>query len=217
MPQESSLQPLLYYKDPPKDAPAGQIYVAMMLDPDASKDLKAPNPDTAPPVPGSTILHWLWGNLTLNAHNHRLEVVDPDNVYNDPNDALAAYIGPGPAPGITKPVHDYTLMLFAQPDGFNLPKVKTAAGGNYTKFLPITPGGSMNRAKFPYAKFIKDFDLGAPVAANWFREDTPACNGTYQSGFGFCPSGTVSKTAAGMDVKSTKGPEPGVTSMSHMA
>lgn len=145
-----------------------------MLDPDAEKANKT---DTKG-KPGTTLLHWLWGNLTYDPDLDLLVAVDPDNVYNDPNSALAYFLGPGPAPGITKPVHDYTMMLFNQPENFIYPL-------NYTKFWNTT--NTETRIGFPYAQFIRQSGLGQPIASNWWTENTPACNGTKQDYYGMCP------------------------------
>ena len=142
-------------------------------------------------VPKSTVLHWLDGNLTFDSMHDRYITVDPDNVYNDPNAAAAPYVSPGPAPGITKPDHHYTVMLFEQPSGFKVPQ-------NYTKFLALESGGAANRIGFPYTEFIKQTGLGQPIASAWWIEKTPACNGTRQDYFGMCPPPGSSKSKPAM-------------------
>ena len=169
-PTETSLQPIVNASC----LTTTQTYLIMMLDPEA----ELTKPLSNQTVPGSNLLHWIFGNLTYDPSLELLATVDPDNVYNDPISALAGCIGPGPAPGITKPVHDYTMLLFDQPDNFTYP-------ANYTEFWNTT--GSTARSGFPYEEFIEQSGLGQPIASNWWTELTPPCNGTRETYFGYCP------------------------------
>lgn len=71
----------------------------------------------------------------------------------------AKYLPPTPEEG--SGVHNYTLLLFEQPEGgFALPE-------EYAKFLP---NDASVRTGFMLEEFVEDTGLGEPFAATYFTE-----------------------------------------------
>lgn len=71
----------------------------------------------------------------------------------------AKYLPPAPEEG--SGVHNYTLLLFEQPEGgFALPE-------EYAKFLP---NDASIRTGFTLEEFVEDTGLGEPFAATYFTE-----------------------------------------------
>lgn len=85
--------------------------------------------------------HWLVGNIPGN------DVAK--------GEVLSAYIGSGPPKGTG--LHRYVLLVFKQPKKltFDEPRLTNTSGEG--------------RAKFNTQKFIEKYNLGAPIAGNFFQ------------------------------------------------
>ncbi|KAF6213484.1 hypothetical protein GE061_011204 [Apolygus lucorum] len=99
-------------------------------------------------------LHWLVGNI-------------PGKSVKD-GQSLAEYVGSVPPKG--SGLHRYVLLVYKQPKKitFSEPKIsETATAG---------------RAKFSIAKFARKYDLGNPIAGNFFQAQYDStCDAIYQS------------------------------------
>ncbi|KAA8651054.1 hypothetical protein EYZ11_008387 [Aspergillus tanneri] len=102
------------------------------------------DPTTNKTNPLSVALHALVSNLMTNDSS---------------GNVIAKYVYPQPREG---PAHNYTLFLFKQPASF-------VVSEQYHSFLE-TKETPLNRLNFPLVNFLKQMDLGKPVAANYFRE-----------------------------------------------
>ncbi|CAB3219863.1 unnamed protein product [Arctia plantaginis] len=87
--------------------------------------------------------HWLVGN------------VPGDNVA--AGEELSQYVGSGPPPGTG--LHRYVFLVYQQPDKltFDEPRLTNKSGAN--------------RAMFSIAKFAKKYNLGDPVAGNFYQAE----------------------------------------------
>ncbi|RAL12612.1 mitochondrial 54S ribosomal protein mL38 [Aspergillus homomorphus CBS 101889] len=111
-------------------------YLFMMVDPDINK--------TNPMYVG---MHTMAINLTTSGKT-------------SDEDAICTYFYPEPTEG---PAHNYTFLLFKQPQNFTVPR-------QYSPFLATTSNTPYNRINFPLMEFVKEAGLGEPVAANYFQE-----------------------------------------------
>ncbi|XP_075148652.1 protein D2-like [Haematobia irritans] len=102
---------------------------------------------TDPDVPSRTdpkfgeFRHWLVGNI-------------PGN-HIDQGDVIAAYVGAGPPKGTD--LHRYVFLLYKQPGKLHFDEERV--GSNSSK----------DRPKFKAAKFAKKYNLGTPIASNFFQ------------------------------------------------
>ncbi|KAJ5167300.1 uncharacterized protein N7482_006081 [Penicillium canariense] len=106
-------------------------------------------------VPGlavntTTRLHWWGGNYTIGKHG----------LFANSSDAIAEYTAPRPRDSTN---HTYTLYLFNQPSGYNLPK--EALDGTYYSQT------TASRFNFSLAHTVKE--VGEPVAATYFLSNNP--------------------------------------------
>lgn len=85
--------------------------------------------------------HWLVGNI-------------PGNDI-DKGEVLSAYVGAGPPQGTG--LHRYVLLVFKQPKKLTF---------NETRLTNTSGDG---RGKFNTKKFIEKYNLGIPVAGNFFQ------------------------------------------------
>nr|ATU82444.1 venom protein PE-binding-like protein [Lethocerus distinctifemur] len=85
--------------------------------------------------------HWLVGNIPGN------------DVAN--GETLSAYVGSGPPKGTG--LHRYVFLLYKQKSKLNFTEPK----------LPNTSGD--NRGKFSISKFAEKYDLGNPIAGNFYQ------------------------------------------------
>nr|QBB01990.1 putative protein D2-like isoform X2 [Cotesia chilonis] len=85
--------------------------------------------------------HWLVGNI-------------PGNDVSK-GEVLSAYIGSGPPQGTD--LHRYVFLIYKQPQKltFDEPRLTNRSGDN--------------RAKFSISKFAEKYNLGAPIAGNFFQ------------------------------------------------
>lgn len=86
--------------------------------------------------------HWLVGNIQ-GGDMEKSEV-------------LSDYIGSGPPKGTG--LHRYVILVYKQPEKLNFSKVKK---------LPNNSGDK--RGKFSISAFAKQFELGSPVAGNFYQ------------------------------------------------
>ncbi|KAJ5591915.1 PEBP-like protein [Penicillium hispanicum] len=124
-----------------------QKYLFMMVD-----------PDTNATDPASVGLHTVVANLSQSTSSSE--------------DVLAKYIAPEPSGSSP---HNYTLLLFKQPDGFAVPSLYNAA-------FALNLKNVLNRVNFPLQQFLNETGLDKPVAANWFQEGKSTTAATTASG-----------------------------------
>lgn len=136
------------------------IYVALMID------------STFP------VLHLLQPNLVASATNGTL-IPSPSN--NDTALVGSPYVPPQPPAG--DGAHDYIILLYPQPDDWNIP-------ANYSNINP--PSVAEDVMGFDFADFVAASGLGDPVGANWWREVNETMGGATGSGMGAV--GTASAT-----------------------
>ena len=107
----------------------------------------------------TTFLHWFQPNLALSS-----TALTPNLTATkaSPSAVGAAFYQPTPPKGSGP--HQYVLLLFAQPIGFQIP-------ADFSSINPPTGagGGLVARIGFNVTKFAGESGLGAPVAANWFQ------------------------------------------------
>lgn len=138
------------------------------------------DPDYNKTTPTNVILHTLWANITAEGSLTT-------------SSEVTKYLTPQPQPvGAT---HNYTLLLFRQPEGdFTIP-------AEYASYVATNSHTPYNRINLPLPQFLSDTGLGKPVAANWFKEKatgssksatkTPSCSTPSAS---VTPSATASGT-----------------------
>ncbi|KAJ5286686.1 hypothetical protein N7478_002372 [Penicillium angulare] len=142
-----------------------QKYVFMMID-----------PDTNATDPLSVALHTIISNVSTS---------------DSKGDVVAEYVAPMPQG--TSP-HNYTLLLFSQPDNFNIPST-------YDSYLPLNLSNVLNRVNLPLRPFMNDTGLYNLVAANWFREGANSSATATTSGSA-TPTGSAAQTATSSSVAS---------------
>ncbi|RAH80520.1 PEBP-like protein [Aspergillus japonicus CBS 114.51] len=114
-------------------------------------------------------------------------------------DAICTYFYPEPTAGAA---HNYTFLLFEQPANFTVAK-------QFSPYLATTSQTPYNRVNFPLVQFIKEAALGAPVAANYFREAAES-NSTATSS-GASTTTTANSTATGSAATSSSTQEGAAT------
>jgi len=87
--------------------------------------------------------HWLVGNIP------------GDQI--GKGDLLSAYIGSGPPKGTG--LHRYTFLVFEQPGSLTFDEPR------------LTSTSAMGRAKFAVRKFATKYNLGVPVAGNFYQAE----------------------------------------------
>lgn len=107
-------------------------------------------------VPTNVVLHTIAGNLTAaqvysNGSGYALDIPKP---------VIAPYVGPEPQ--ANTPTHNYTIMVFSQPDDFTIPS-------KYDQWLPLNESNPYTRTNFPLTDFAHDTGLEQPIAATYFR------------------------------------------------
>lgn len=148
-------------------------YLFMMVDPSYNAS-----------VPTNVVLHTIVANITALSGGAPIhELVSASSP------ALAAYIGPQPPAG--KPTHNYTLLVFAQPKGFVVPTA-------FDSFLPLNLSNVYSRVNFPLLDFVKDGNLGNPVAANWFRLNLTSSTNSTASSNSSGNAGSASAASSGV-------------------
>jgi hypothetical protein len=145
-------------------------YVFLMVDADYNKT-----------TPTNVNLHTLYANLTAEGST---------------SSEVAKYLAPQPQ--LVGATHNFTLLLFRQPESdFTIP-------AEYASYVATNSHTPYNRINLPLPQFLKDTGLGKPLAANWFREKasnsssssksatkTPSCSTASTS---VTPSATASPT-----------------------
>jgi len=92
---------------------------------------------------------------TFREWHHYLVVNVPENRIQD-GDVLSEYVGSGPPPGTG--LHRYVWLVYEQRNGKINPDEKR-----------LTNRSGENRAMFSIEAFAKKYDLGAPVAINFYQ------------------------------------------------
>lgn len=124
----------------PQGLPATAKYLIAMIDIDVNQN-----------GTGTTVLHWLQPDMTLNAQTQLLSVNAANTTAAN---TAAAYLSPGPPPG---PPHRYVQVLFEQPPNFAVPACFRAATQQN------------GRLGFDINQFVTVSGLQAPVAGNFVR------------------------------------------------
>ncbi|EXJ92275.1 hypothetical protein A1O3_00825 [Capronia epimyces CBS 606.96] len=170
----------------PKDSTRTLTFLLFMIDQDASN--------------GSgqrvQLLHFFQPNLSGGS-----EVLFADkDAANATEAASVSYLPPTPPTG--DGAHRYTLLLYPQPKGFEIPT-------KFSSFFP--PQSTSNRIGFDIAGFANAAGLGDPVAANWFKVqngDSVATTSTSTSASSIIVSTSASvatsETTSSVDVTSAE-------------
>lgn len=115
------------------------------------------------------LLHWLTANIPANS----TRLTPPAE-----SAALAPYRQPSPPAGDI--AHAYTLLLFAQPANFSVPK----------QFLDVL----QSRVPFDVKAFVTAAGLGTPLASNYFK--VQEANGTATATSSARASGSATATSS---------------------
>lgn len=118
-------------------------YVLFMLDPDASYPQNPTN---------RWIVHWWQTGLVKSTTQVNSTSIGGTQLVNNTAPRVSYR---RPAPPTNSSAHRYIQWLFEQPQNFQIP----AAYSGYNQ---------TNASRFPFEQFVKDANLGAPVAANYF-------------------------------------------------
>ncbi|KAJ5899969.1 hypothetical protein N7495_004713 [Penicillium taxi] len=138
---KTQAKPTLIIPDTNVSAP----YIFVMVDPSYNST-----------VPTNTVLHTIAGNITKG------DISGNDLTLDYGATSIAPYTGPEHKAGQSN--HNYTLLLFSQPDNFNIPS-------KYDSYLPLNLSNVYTRVNFPVVDFVSDTGLGQPIAAIYFRLD----------------------------------------------
>lgn len=120
-------------------------FIFMIVDPDTS---------TTGTDSSTGTLHTLVDNLSSASYY----AVNQSRLFTSTFSQLAPYIGPKQNDG--EPSHNYTLFLFARPNGFSVPS-------EYNSWISATD--LAGRTGFPLGHFTARLGLGQPIAAMYFR------------------------------------------------
>ncbi|EXJ58363.1 hypothetical protein A1O7_05788 [Cladophialophora yegresii CBS 114405] len=159
----------------PSDSTRTIDYMVFMVDQDV----------ISPSDPSTRIqfLHWYQPNLA--GASEVLFDFDSDSK-NFTSATPLAYIPPTPPGGDI--AHRYTLIMFRQPEGFNIPS-------GFESFFEEKSDLS-NRLDFDIAAFVSASGLGEPVGANWFQVQNKTASGSTSSSTTQSASATSTSTEA---------------------
>ncbi|OCT51351.1 hypothetical protein CLCR_08825 [Cladophialophora carrionii] len=170
----------------PSDSTRTIDYMVFMVDQDV----------TSPTDPSTRIqfLHWYQPNLA--GASEVLFDFDSDS-QNFTSATPLAYIPPTPPGGDI--AHRYTIIMYRQPEGFNIPS-------GFESFFEEKSDLS-NRLDFDIAGFVSASGLGEPVGANWFQVQNrteSASNSSSSTTTSTEASSTASQTNATTTVAGTE-------------
>ncbi|KAI6367760.1 hypothetical protein MCOR25_004836 [Pyricularia grisea] len=179
-------------------------YIIVMIDPDA------PSPQNATL---RSILHWLQTSATAQTTIGSNSTLSGQMALlpKSGQKAQAQYAPPAPPP--TSAAHRYIIYAFAQPSNFSMPR----AFSNFS---------STNRAGFNIDNFVRDANLGKPLAAEYFyvsrQSNVPGTfvdqpGGSYPGGNGnaiFAANQTKPASSSSGSSNSSNSTKPATTSSS---
>lgn len=127
----------------PRKTSSAFLYIVFMIDSNVVRDHRQ-----------TTLLQWFQPNLLVTDHILNANI----NNKHATKAVGASYLEPSPPYGSGP--HEYTLLLFEQPQDFSVP-------AQYDRINP--PADVDARVGFNITEFIAATKLGTPVAANYFR------------------------------------------------